>query len=207
MAEKSREIRLLLVTTGATEWCQQDRLVGAADLPMCAAGLRDVRSAAENLEADSLGVVLCGPDEGSQTTAKMFANASGTKVRSLEGLANPSLGLWEGLCKATAAEKYTKAYKQWSLDPTSVLPPEGESFADAEARILRTLAKAVLKHKSSDPIAVVLRPSASAIVRCWLESLPRERVSWMIERPAVIEWRSVPRARFDAVAKALKNAS
>ncbi len=207
MAEKRREVRLLLVTTGATDWCQQQRLLGSTDLPMSPAGLRSIRSAADKLGPDALGVVLCGPDEGSHTTARAFASAGSTKVRSLDGLANPSLGLWEGLSETDAAEKFTRTFKQWCGDPSSVLPPEGEAFADAEERILRTLAKAVLKHKGTGPIAVVLRPTASAIVRCWLESLPSSRVGWMAGRTPVTEWRSVPRERFDAMIRELKTAS
>ncbi len=208
MAEKRRDVRLLLVTTGATDWCQQQRLLGSTDLPMSPSGLRAMRSAAEKLGTQqALNVVLSGPDEGSETTAQAFASANGTKVRTLDGLANPCLGLWEGLSTTDAAEKFAKAFKQWSGDPSSVLPPEGEAFSEAEDRILRTLSKAVLKLKGTGPVAVVLRPTASAIVRCWLESLPSSRVGWMAERTPVTEWRSVPRERFDAVVRALKTAS
>ncbi len=206
MAGNRRDARILIVTTGATEWCQQQRLVGSTDLPMSAAGVRSMRAAAEKMGSEQLGLVLCGPDEGSELAAEVIGAATGGRVRSLEGLRNPCLGLWEGLSVQDASDKFAKSYRRWCSDPASVLPPEGEAFDDAEARILGTIAKAVLKHKADTPIGIVLRPAASAIFRCWLESLPSERVGWMIERSQPTEWRSVPRSRFEAVRSTLKTA-
>jgi broad specificity phosphatase PhoE len=199
MAGKSREIRLLLISTGSTEWCLQHRLLGSTDLPLSAAALRAARASAAQLEEHPLEAVLCGPDEASLVTARAFAETTGSKVRSLDGIANPSLGLWEGMSADDAEEKYPRVYRQWCEDPSAVSLPDAEDFADAEDRILRTLAKAVLKQKCGAPIAVVLRPVAGAIVRCWLESLPSSRVRWMIDRMPLTQWRSVPRERFEAV--------
>lgn len=199
MAGKSRDIRLLLISTGSTEWCLQQRLLGSTDLPLSAAALRAARASAALLEEQPLEAVLCGPDEASLVTARAFSETTGAKVRSFDGIANPSLGLWEGMSSEDAEEKYPRVYRQWCEDPSSVHLPDAEDFADAEDRILRTLAKAVLKQKCGAPIAVVLRPVAGAIVRCWLESLPSSRVRWMIDRMPLTQWRSVPRERFEAV--------
>jgi broad specificity phosphatase PhoE len=207
MAGKCRDIRLLLISTGMTEWCNQQRLLGSTDLPLSPAGLRAVRAAASSIELSSLETVLSGPDEGSLTTARAFADRSGVKVRALEGLGNPCLGLWEGMSAFDAAEKFPKTYKQWCEDPAGVDLPDGDDFEEVEDRVLRTLAKAVLKQRCGAPVAIVLRPIAGAIVRCWLESLPSSRVRWMMERMPVTQWRSVPRERFEAIVSKLKAAS
>ena len=105
------------------------------------------------------------------TTAHIVAEAVGAKTKSVAELAEPDLGLIDGLTEKGFAERFPKRYKQWQEDPLSLLPPEGEAFGDAQARIFRACAK-ILRRSRGDRTAIVLHPLALGFVRCWLADRP-----------------------------------
>jgi len=185
---KSTDIRLLLVRTGATEWEAAGRLCGTCDLPLSGEGRRVVKEAVAGVTGAEISVVLCGPDEASVETARALAERTGAKVRELDDLAEVGLGLWEGMLASEVEEKYPTAYRQWKDDPASVTPPEGESLAEAEERIIGGLSRGLSKAKGAT--GVVLRPMAHALVRGRLLKVPASRVWAMMDESPAVEWHS-----------------
>ena len=68
------------------------------------------------------------------------------------------------------------------------MPPEGEAFGDAQARIFRACAK-ILRRSRGDRTAIVLRPIALGFVRCWLADRPASDV-WvsLSDRPQIEQY-------------------
>lgn len=158
---KPKPFNLLLLRTGSTEWDRQNRIVGGVDLP-----LAEHASAASTATAATPALVICGPDECSQTSARAAASASGAKVRCLDGLSNVGMGLWEGMTHEDLEERFPSAYRQWMERPDSIAAPQGESLAEAEDRLAGQIHQAAMKLKGDNPvIMVVLRPMAYALVR------------------------------------------
>jgi len=168
---KSTEIQLVLIPAAATEWDESGRLQGGSDLPASASGLAAAKACVESAAALNPAVVLSAPDEASVQTAKLLAKHVGVKVRTISALADPSLGLWEGLAESAALERYPTVYKQWRQDPSSVHPPEGEAFDHAVHRITSGLVKAIEK-SSKESYALALRPAAYRIVSRWAAGAP-----------------------------------
>ncbi len=167
---KSNLFRLLVLRAGGSAWDRERRIVGATDLPMDDAGRDEVGREVEAIEGQKLGVVLCAPDEASRATAAAIAEATGAKVKALPALKEIGMGLWEGVLGADLEARCPSSYRQWLDDPTSVRSPEGEAFSDGEDRIVGALARALEKIKSPEPgVAIVARPSAAGVVRCWLQ--------------------------------------
>jgi probable phosphoglycerate mutase len=213
---KVTDIELLLFASGATSWDEAGRIVGSCDLPPSEGGLAKVRervaalltaSGAANGAPEegsdarpSLGgvsVVLCGPDEASQESAEVLARATESKVRVIDALGEVRLGLWEGMLRSDAEEKFPTSYGQWREDPASVNVPEGESLYEAADRILTGLGRALDKVKSEpgEAVAVVLRPLALGIVRSWLGGLELSALWSTIEGCPCSERWSLTRAR------------
>lgn len=199
---KSDQLTFVLVPAGSTAWEASGRVTGGADLPLCPEGRAQASRSAEDLSARSVSLVLHAGDDASAETATLIASAAGCKTRAIDGLAEMSLGLWEGLAAEEFAEKFPTASKQWQDDPASVVPPEGETLALADERIVASLARALEKSKASGAIAVVLRPVALGLVRCWLKGLPVSKV-WESGVPDALggaaEWHTLPRAELKGV--------
>jgi broad specificity phosphatase PhoE len=179
---------LCLIQCGETSWERDDRVHGATDLPMSNGGRAAVQAAASQCAIARLGAIYHPPDEAATETARIFARALGARTRAVEELADPNLGLLEGLTDRVFAERFPRRYKQWKDDPLSLSPPEGEDLAAARLRILATLAR-LLKRSRSDEVGAVLHPLALGFVRCWLADRPvRELWSVLAGRPPVEQY-------------------
>lgn len=172
---KPSEYMIALLRAGATDWEQAGRLVGSADLPLSVAGLEEVRSGvgviAGEISGPGLAAIIAGPSESCQASAEVLGTACGGKIKRYKELADPGLGLWEGVLGTDLEERCPTTYRQWLEDPSSVRAPEGEALADAEHRVVTQLSKALDKIKGEGrvPVGVVVRPVAWALVRCWLD--------------------------------------
>ncbi len=165
MAERN-EILLTLIGCGETTWEAEGRVHGATDLPLSPAGQASITTIASALKSKSLGVVYHTSDEASTDTAYIIAEAVGSKTKVIQELADPDLGLIEGLTEKDFADRFPRRHKQWLEDPLSLSPPEGEPLVDARARIFEACAK-ILKRSKSDHPVIVLRPLALGFMRCW----------------------------------------
>lgn len=191
---KDEDIRVFLLQAAPTDWDESGRVTGSADLPLTEAGARQVRDIADTLRDASISTVLCGTDEASRTAADLVASATGARVRPIENLGDADLGLWEGLRRQDLVEKFPAAFKQWLEDPCSVTAPEGEALRDASERIIVALARSLEKHRASgQSVAVVLRPVAYSLVRCWLDGLDASDLWSVIAYTPEYRWTTIPR--------------
>lgn len=174
---------LLLVRSGRTDWEDQGRLQGNADLPLGEPGRKSLSAILDHLHRDddqpAPAAVIAAPDEASQETARLLAERSGAKVRTIDNLRAIHLGLWEGLLDEDLNDRYARAYRQWRDDPASINPPEGEGFIAGQVRVLTALAKAL--EKAAGPVAVVLRPLEYALVRAATQNQPSSKIWRLLE--------------------------
>lgn len=182
MPTKPGPITVLLVRCGRTEWDDQDRLQGRTDLPLSLSGEEALVALLPHIAGAvppaGVGTVYASPDEASTQTAAALAGQLGCRPRTVADLRAVDLGVWDGLLDAQLMERFPTSYRQWKDDPAAVNPPEGETFADAEARLLDTAAKLIEK-ANGKAIAIVLRPLAYGVVACWLGG-KRSRELWSI---------------------------
>lgn len=174
---KRPEIQINLIPAARSEWEKTGRLQGQSDLPANPESLAEMRAILDAVDSLTSGPILSAPDEASLETARLVHDITGGKIKPIEALAEPSLGLWEGLEESAAMERYASAFKQWRNDPASVIPPEGESFEDAVDRIVGGVIKAI--DKTSKPVvSIVVRPVAYQILQ-----------RWAMGRPIAEDWR------------------
>ena len=205
MAKRS-ETELLLVRSGRTDWEDQGRLQGHADLPLAESGraalvanLNHLLGAVSGL---SLTTVVTAPDEASRETARLLAERTGAKVRVNENLKALSLGLWEGLPDEQLTERYARSYKAWYEDPASANPPEGEPFVVGQVRILTALARVL--EKAAGPIGIVLRPLEYGLVRAVIAGEPTSKLWRLVEDGPLTELVTVDPASIRGVLDQLK---
>lgn len=179
---KTTDIRVVLIRCGRTDWDDAARLQGRTDLPLSESGREAVTAMIRELV---LGVpepapatAYCGTDEASVETATVLAEACGAKVRKDDELIPMDLGIWDGLLEPQVLERFPSAYRQWKERPSTVNPPEGETFDDAESRLRRAVCR-ILEKANGKPVAIVLRPVPFGIVSCWLNQRPSDAL-WSV---------------------------
>lgn len=192
---KRQTFRVLLVRSGATAWDEAQRLQGDNDLPLSDAGKAAMAAGVLGVDPESLAVILTSPDEASRQSAAMLGDCTGARVRKVDALAEIDLGLWEGQVESELRDRYAKAFGAWEEDPTGVTPPEGETIADAGERILPAILRALDK-AGDEPVAIVLRPVAHAIVRARLTGEPMANLWSVHEQAQACEWLEAARERF-----------
>lgn len=178
-----------LLRTGGTSWDDEGRFVGQTDLPMTDQGSDQVARAVHASEFDHpFNVILTSDEEASQSTAKMLPHAPDTKVKAIADLKNIGLGLWEGVLASDLQDRNPSTYSQWKEHPERISPPEGESLSDGLERLLSAIEKSLSKCKGSNPnIAIVLRPLAWAVVRCWLSDERIGSIWEQLDEPITLE--------------------
>lgn len=166
------EVDILLVRCSRTEWDEASRLGGDCDLPACKAWGEELTAAMRDHDLSTITGILTSPDEASSQAAHHIGKLLDKKARIIDDLREIDLGLWEGQRMEQLQDRFPGAFKQWKEDPTSVVAPQGESFADAELRLLSALARGLDKlNGKGKHVAVVVRPMAFHVLHNRLQGL------------------------------------
>jgi probable phosphoglycerate mutase len=177
---------LCLVGCGETPWDRDDRLHGATDLPLSNSGRASVQVDVERAIVRRIGSVYHPADEAATETARLFATRARARTKAVEELADPNLGLLEGLTHAVFEERFPKRAKQWKEDVLSLAPPEGEAIAQARSRILQRLAR-LIRRARGEEMAVVLHSFGLVFARSWLANQSPSTVWPFLEHRPRIE--------------------
>lgn len=185
MAAKVKTRYLRIVRCGDTAWTEQDRISGATDLPLSEAGRAALAEEIANLEPGKVATVYHPGDEAATETAATFAAALKARTKVVPELADPNLGILEGLTQQEFAERFCKRHKQWHEDPLSMSAPEGEDFLAAQSRLFDAVAR-ILRSSRSEEVVLVLHSLATGFLKCWLLGQPSSEL-WRVleERPRV----------------------
>lgn len=181
--------RILLIPCGKTSWTEQGRLAGSADMPLSQQGQQDSREVARGMAGPQAPkVIYSASGQTAKETAKVIGRSLRLKARVLEGLAEPDIGLWEGLTVQELQQRSPKAYKQLSEEPSKVNPPSGEPLEDARNRLIQCVEQVCEKHPDTT-VGLVVGPLAQFLLEVWVSS------------PAFQEhWAARPRPEVEVVA-------
>ncbi|MFQ6091445.1 MAG: histidine phosphatase family protein [bacterium] len=127
--------KILLIRHGQTDWNVENRIQGPTDVPLNPRGREQAKSLAEELRHSQIDHIYSSTLCRALETGLEIAKYHGLKVQTDSRLNEVSQGVWEGLRVAEARARYPELYGQWETDPTSVVPPQGESILDAFARV------------------------------------------------------------------------
>lgn len=160
-------LKLYLIRTGRTTWEEQSRVDSTAGAPLTDEGTKVVLETAAQLAGLSIGTIYAGSGEAERQTAKLLADTLGVKVKTDPQLRELDYGLWQGLTHEEIKRRNPKVYRQWNECPASVRPPEGETLAEAQQRLIEAT-RGIIKRSKDAPVPLVLRPIVLALLRCAL---------------------------------------
>ncbi len=171
---------LYLVRHGATasNTARPYRLQGrATDLPLGEEGIAQARAAAGALSDLPITAVYASPLVRAIATARLIAEPHGLEPTAVTELIEAELGRWEGLTWDEAEARDPDHFRRFMADPGTVPYPEGESFADAQARALPALARIAAAHEGR--VVVVGHNVVGRSALAGLLGLPIERARGM----------------------------
>ena len=160
--------RIILVRAGSTDLDDQDRIVGALDMPLSSEGEREARAIALDLKDFGIIAIFSASGLASQQTARQLSRAGEIRVRVDENFVNLNYGLWHGKSRSELKENQPRLYRQWQDNPDSICPPDGEPIEAARERVRVVLKKILRKHKTG-AIAIVAPDPLLSILRSELE--------------------------------------
>lgn len=177
--------RVVLIKAGPTPWDAEQRIAGNLPLPLTDEGRAKVKTLVETLPKID-AIYRCKTHDACDEIAKLIAARNNLKPRDSENLDAWNLGLWQGLRFEDLEQRYPSVMEQWHDNPTAIVPPEGESFIDAIAR-LRGAIKKILQRNKGYTIALALRPSALHIVAGILRGETPEQIAAHLQNDVPIE--------------------
>ncbi len=170
---------VVLIPWPETDWTIAGRMIGRSPVSLTSRGKEMAASWAQPLSSLGLRKIYSSSEKASIETAAILAYKLDAVRKQDDDLAEVDAGLWDGLTHEELARRYPKIYKRWCDDPTAVCPPEGEEIVSASDRLHATLDR-VAHRKRRRNIAIVVGPTAFAVLRCQIEDVPMPRLLSMV---------------------------
>jgi broad specificity phosphatase PhoE len=183
--------RLLLARHGETEWNRLGRWQGQHDLPLSSRGREQALALCARLKSERLSAVYSSALRRAIETAHEIAVCHRLNVCRDARLNELNLGEWEGLRRQEIATKYPQLLQAWEADTRSVSPPNGESVADLERRVLSAIQEIALAYPG-ETVCLIGHKMTNGIIRCRyldlllndaLQGVPEQAVAEVIEIP------------------------
>ena len=151
------------------------RLLGRSlDLPLDDEGAEQARRAGKALRHYPLAAVYTSPMLRAVETAARVAWPHGLEPVVVEGLIEADLGRWEGLTWEQARAADPEHHETFLAHPGTVPYPDGESFRDAQQRMLPAIAELASRHLG-ERIAVVSHNVTNRAYVAGLMGIPIDR--------------------------------
>ena len=154
---------LWLFRPADTAWEESRRLRGSVDLPATEESLAELRARVARLQ-EGPELLFHAPDGCAAESARVIASRFGCRAEPVPGLAEPDLGLLQGLSMAEFERRFESRHSEWVASPLTFVPPEGEPMAEARARLLDAFA-GVLRRVAGRRAGLVVHSIALATVR------------------------------------------
>lgn len=143
---------ILLIRHGENQYVAKGRLAGRLPgVNLNENGQKQADDLAKALVKAPIKAVYSSPMERCMETAQPLADALGLKVTPSEGLIEVDFGNWQD--KTLKQLRRRKLWKVVQANPARMQFPGGETFANAQQRIVQELETLVKDHGSKDLIA------------------------------------------------------
>jgi probable phosphoglycerate mutase len=143
---------LLLIRHGETEYVKLGKMAGRTPgVHLNEKGMREAQELAECLKEAPIKSVYSSPMERTLETARPLAKAMGLKTIKSEGLLETDIGDWKGM-EIKKARKLPE-WKSVQNTPSRFKFPKGESFLEAQTRLVKAIEGIISHHPNDELIA------------------------------------------------------
>ncbi|WP_433617178.1 histidine phosphatase family protein [Paenibacillus cellulositrophicus] len=128
-----KQVDLLLVRHGTTQWNREKRYLGHTDIPLDPGSRVELAPLARELTGKAFHGVYCSDLARCRETLAIISPAHADTAMYDPRLREMDFGAWEGHTYEQLQHEFL--YRQWIDSPQQVTPPGGESWADFAGRI------------------------------------------------------------------------
>ena len=174
---------ILLIRHGENEYVAKGRLAGRLPgVHLNENGEKQAQALAEALGNAPIKAVYASPLERTIETAQPIADALGMEIISEPGLLEVDFGDWQD--KTLKQLRRRKLWKTVQNSPSLARFPKGESFANAQHRIVETIESLSKKHNSEDIIVCVSHSDIIKLAAAYYLGLPMDLFQRLVIAPA-----------------------
>lgn len=147
-------LRIFLIRHGETEWNKQNRLQGNSDINLSPEGLHQAIMLAEHAPFQHVDAIYSSDLTRAVATANVLAERFDLDVKTMPELRETNFGDWEGRFISELAEEFPVAFGKFFTDPERCHPPHGETFLEAQARVMIGIREIISNHDDQNIIVV-----------------------------------------------------
>lgn len=175
-----------LIRHGHNEYVGKGKLAGRLKgIHLSQLGTSQAQALAQNLATVKFAAIYASPLDRTMETAKPIAESQGLAVIPREGLLEIGYGRWQG-----QSLKSLRRRKLWSiiqLAPSLARFPDGESFTQAQARIVAELEELRSIHPSPKAkVACVFHSDPIKVALAYFAGIPLDLFQRLIIEPASV---------------------
>lgn len=176
---------ILLVRHGENDYIKKKRLPGRLpEIHLNEKGRRQAQAVAEKLKGAPVKAVYSSPLERALETAEPIAQALGLAVTPRPGLIEVDIGEWQG--ETLGRLRRQKLWKAVQAAPSRLRFPGGETFAEAQNRIVAEIEVLCRLHDAKDIFVCVSHADPIRLAVAYYLGLPLDHFQRLIVHPASI---------------------
>ena len=161
-------MELFLIRHGETVWNKERRVQGFSDIDLNDVGLKQARQLALSLKNHDIQSIYSSPLIRARKTAQIVNQYHHAPIYLESSLMEMNQGDFEGLSFQELMSREKDFLRKWISDPASVRMPNGESFAELQARAWKAIENIVYKH---DKALVVSHSFTIASILCKIKDI------------------------------------
>ncbi len=141
---------IFVIRHGETDFNKEGRYLGRADEPLNVAGMSQAKKLAKKTSDLGIEIIYCSPLKRAIETAELIKINHGCEVVIDKYFIERSMGLYEGLTKEEAKNKYPDLYAKNITRILNGAPPHGETINEVIKRVFEGLDKINSQNKFSN---------------------------------------------------------
>ena len=158
---------LLVVRHGRTDWNDQDKVQGIADIPLNSAGIEQAEKTREILKNEKIDLIICSPLTRTRQTAGIINQERNIEILYDERIKERDFGEFEGL------NKQIFNFKDFWTYSKNLQYEKAENIQKFFKRIYNLLDE--VKEKYCDKnVLLVIHGGVSVVVNAYFEGMPLE---------------------------------
>ncbi|MBQ3725667.1 MAG: histidine phosphatase family protein [Selenomonadaceae bacterium] len=147
-------MRIFLIRHGETEWNRQNRLQGNSDTHLSPEGFHQAITLSEHAPFHHVDAIYSSDLTRALSTANILAERFDLTVKVLPELRETDFGDWEGRFINDLFKESPKDFGKFFTDPERCHPPNGETFLEAQARVMIGIREIIANHDNQNVVVV-----------------------------------------------------